>query len=63
MRELHVNLLELDELWRFVGKKQKRLTPADSAERGDAYTFVAPRRDLQGDYLLPHRLANSGQHG
>jgi hypothetical protein len=25
MRDLHVNLLEFDEVWSFIGKKQKRL--------------------------------------
>src|ERR1051326_8223789 len=32
--------LELDELWAFVGKKQKR-TEAHELEKGDQYTFVA----------------------
>jgi hypothetical protein len=32
--------LELDELWAFVGKKQKR-TRAHETEKGDQYTFVA----------------------
>lgn len=41
MRDLHVNLLELDEVWGYVGKKQKRLTRDDPADLGDAYTFVA----------------------
>jgi len=41
MRGLRVNLLELDEAWGFLAKKQKRLTPDDLAEKGDAYTFVA----------------------
>jgi IS1 family transposase len=33
--------LELDELWAFVGKKQKRVKRTDSQEKGDQYTFVA----------------------
>jgi IS1 family transposase len=32
--------LELDELWAYVGKKQKR-TKAHETEKGDQYTFVA----------------------
>jgi IS1 family transposase len=32
--------LELDELWAFVGKKQKR-TRAHETQKGDQYTFVA----------------------
>jgi IS1 family transposase len=37
---LRVSRLELDELWAFVGKKQKRVTPKDIAVKGDQYTFV-----------------------
>lgn len=33
--------LELDELWAYVGKKQKRVTPREVAVKGDQYTFVA----------------------
>ncbi len=38
---LRVGRLELDELWAFVGKKQKQTTPKDIAVSGDQYTFVA----------------------
>ena len=31
----------MDELWAFVGKKQRHLKRTDSAEKGDQYTFVA----------------------
>jgi hypothetical protein len=41
MRGLNVNLLQLDEVWAFIGKKQKRLTPDDAPEKGDQYLFVA----------------------
>jgi IS1 family transposase len=37
---LRVSRLELDELWAYVGKKQKRSTPRDIAVTGDQYTFV-----------------------
>ena len=37
---LRVSRLELDELWAFVGKKQKRVIPKDIAVKGDQYTFV-----------------------
>jgi IS1 family transposase len=33
--------VELDELWAYVAKKQKRVTPKDAAVKGDQYTFVA----------------------
>ena len=38
---LRVPRCELDELWAFVGKKQRRMTRQDSPEKGDQYTFVA----------------------
>lgn len=41
MRGLHVNLIEFDEAWSYVGKKQKRLKPDDSRDLGDQYVFVA----------------------
>lgn len=39
---IRTNRLELDELWSFVGRKQKRVKPtqADAAVKGDQYTFV-----------------------
>ena len=36
--------VEADELWSFIGKKQKRLRPEDDQNMGDAYTFVAIER-------------------
>jgi IS1 family transposase/uncharacterized protein YerC len=41
MRDLNVNLLELDEVWSFIGKKQKRIGPNDLPEKGDCYIFTA----------------------
>lgn len=38
---LHVNRCELDELWSYVGKKQKNVKKQELAVKGDAYTFVA----------------------
>jgi IS1 family transposase len=38
---LRVGRLELDELWSYVGKKQRHLRRGDSPEKGDQYTFVA----------------------
>jgi IS1 family transposase len=36
--------VECDELWSFIGKKQKRLRADDDPNLGDAYTFVAIER-------------------
>ena len=41
MRDLQVNRIELDEIWGFVGKKQRRVTADDSDMVGDQYTFIA----------------------
>jgi transposase-like protein/IS1 family transposase len=36
--------VECDELWSFIGKKQKRVRADDDQNLGDAYTFVAIER-------------------
>lgn len=38
---LRIDQIQIDELWSFVGKKQRRLTPSDPPERGDCYSFLA----------------------
>jgi IS1 family transposase len=38
---LRVSRLELDEIWGYVGKKQRRITKDDGLDKGDQYTFVA----------------------
>ena len=35
------NFVQVDEIWTYVGKKQKQLTENDSKELGDQYVFVA----------------------
>ena len=39
MRDLQVAVIEFDEIWAFVGKKQRRA--GDDRESGDQYTFTA----------------------
>jgi IS1 family transposase len=42
MRDLNVGCVELDEIWSYVGKKQKRVGPEeDRGGLGDQYVFVA----------------------
>ncbi len=41
MRGLNLGRVELDEIWSFVGKKQRKLAETDSSEFGDQYTFTA----------------------
>jgi len=38
---LRVPRIEMDELWAFVGKKQRRVTKEDGFGVGDQYTFIA----------------------
>jgi transposase-like protein/IS1 family transposase len=44
IRNVEVRDVECDELWSFIGKKQKRIRPEDDQNLGDAYTFVAIER-------------------
>lgn len=44
LRNVEVRDVECDELWSFIGKKQKRVRPDDDQNLGDAYTFVAIER-------------------
>lgn len=41
MRDLECSHLQMDELWGFIGKKQKHVTPEDNPELGDVWTFCA----------------------
>lgn len=41
MQNLRPLIIELDELWAFVGKKQRRTTDDDVHQKGDQYTFLA----------------------
>ncbi len=41
MRDLHCDVLELDEVWSFVGCKEAHRDESDPPEYGDAYTWVA----------------------
>src|SRR3984893_1973054 len=42
MRDLPCRRIEVDEIWAYVGKKQRHMTPLDDPRRvGDQYTFVA----------------------
>ncbi len=41
MRDLRVNRIECDEIWSYVGKKQKMVKAEDGDMVGDQYTFIA----------------------
>jgi type I restriction enzyme M protein len=40
-RNVKVRDVEADEVWSFIGKKEKRVRPDDDQNLGDCYTFVA----------------------
>ncbi|XXV27016.1 transposase [Sorangium sp. So ce1389] len=41
VRDLSISLVQFDEIWSYVQKKQARVTEADPPGVGEAYTFVA----------------------
>lgn len=53
MRDVRSTLIELDELWAYIGKKQKRVTPDDTFDKGDCYTFLA--LDATNKAILAYR--------
>ena len=53
MRGQHAGQIQIDELWAYIGKKQRRLKPTDPPELGDAYTFIA--LDALGKAILSYR--------
>jgi len=44
LANVHVKDLELDEIWTFFRKKQRRFIPTEGRQVGDAYTFIALER-------------------
>ena len=44
---VQVRDVEADEVWSFIGKKEKRVRPEDDQNFGDAYTFVAIERNTK----------------
>jgi transposase-like protein/IS1 family transposase len=52
--------VEFDELWNFIGKKQKRVRPEDDQNLGDCYTFVAIERHTK--LVLNIAMGKRDQH-
>lgn len=52
--DLNVDYIELDELWSFVGKKQKRTKKTDGENVGDQYIFTA--LDRFNKAILSYRI-------
>jgi IS1 family transposase len=58
MRELNCRQIQVDEIWGFVGKKQRRVTPdEEAAGLGDVWTFVAldPETKIVPSYVVGKR--------
>jgi IS1 family transposase len=47
VRNIAVKDVECDEIWSFIGKKEKRVRPEDDQNLGDAYTFVGIERNTK----------------
>src|SRR5438270_1439011 len=47
MRDLDCRNIQVDELWGFIQKKKRNLTPEDDSTRGDAWTFCAIDADTK----------------
>jgi transposase-like protein/IS1 family transposase len=45
IRNVPVGEIQADEIWSFIGKKEKRVQSRDAATMGDAYTFVGIERN------------------
>lgn len=47
MRDLSCQHIQFDELWGFIGKKERHIRPDDSTELGDVWTFCAIDSDTK----------------
>ncbi len=45
VRNIAVRDVECDEVWSFIGKKEKRVRPEDDQNLGDCYTYIAIERN------------------
>jgi IS1 family transposase len=63
MRQLACRRLQCDEIWTYVGKKQRRVRKDDPAELGDQWVYVALDADtkLIPAYLVGKRCSENTQ--
>jgi transposase-like protein/IS1 family transposase len=57
---VEVRDVEMDEVWSFIGKKEKRVRPQDDQNLGDCYTFVAIERHSK--LVLNIAMGKRNQH-
>ena len=62
MRNLRCGFVQCDEIWTFVGKKQRRVREGDSPEVGDQWVFVAIRCGNQAGTRVHGRQAYRGDN-
>jgi IS1 family transposase len=59
VRDVHAKRVQVDELWAFVGMKQKRTTPEERAMgMGDAWTFYGLDQDSK--LIIAYRVGHRG---
>jgi IS1 family transposase len=54
VRDVQANLIQADELWTFVQKKRRQVSPSDPPTIGDQYVFVA--MDSTSKLILSYRV-------
>src|SRR5260370_928206 len=57
MRNLGCQHLQFDEIWGFIGKKERHCRPDDSLELGDVWTFCAIDTETK---LVPSLVREAG---
>jgi IS1 family transposase len=60
IRNVEVRDVEADEVWAYIGKKEKRVRPEDDENLGDCYTFVAIERHSK--LVLNIAIGKRNQH-
>ena len=61
MRDLSCQQLQLDEIWGFIGKKERHVRPDDNPQLGDVWTFCAidPETKLVPSFKVGKRTAET----
>jgi IS1 family transposase len=63
MRDLHVSVIQVDEAWSFIAKKQKRVGLGEPREFGDCYTWIAMDANRKAilSYLVGKRTGGDAE--
>src|SRR5258706_3161242 len=61
MRDLDCNRIEIDEIWGYIGKKQRNINQFDDPTKGDVWTFCAIDADtkLMPSYKIGKRTSET----